>query len=280
VSPALRTGLEEAASADDVAVEHVCAETGLLLRPAARQTIWRVAKLSYGALNPLPRVEGADRSDWGRYDVAGHRTGYGASPREATYGEALASQRLKFTHDAPTWQELFDDPPPPGVDSLLEAVEMEWKERGFMAPGTVPAGWRHDRLIYELRLPPTGWFIDIERAESIAAISRALKSELAVLGYERLTVGDLRSERRELTTTIAEWLREQVLDDGSLPHGVRFGSKHDSTWTCWAIWLRALDDGKPVTAEPTKANSGTEIKICDQNPELQRVVQLFDLKCF
>jgi len=279
VSRALRTGLEEAAGAD-VAVEHVCARTGLLLRPAARQTIWRVAKISYGALGPLQRVEGEDRQEWGRYDVAGHRTAYGASPREATYGEALASQRLKFTHSAPTWQELFDDPPPPGVDSLLEAVERDWEEFGHMPPGTVAAGWRHDRLIYELRLPPSGWFIDIERAESIAVISDALKGELAALGLERLTVSDLKSERRVLTTTIAGWLRDQVLDDGSLPHGVRFGSKHDSMWTCWAIWLRALDDGKPVAAEPTKADSGTEIKICDQNPELQRVAELFRLRCF
>jgi len=279
VSKALRAGLEEAARAD-VAVEHVCAKTGLLLRPAARQTIWRVAKISYGALNPLPRVEGADRGDWGRYDVAGHRTAYGASPREATYGEALASQRLKFTHSAPTWQDLFDDAPPLGVDSLLEAVEREWEKEGYMPPGTVSGGWRHDRLVYELRLPASGWFIDIERAESIAVISRALKDELAALGLEHLTVGDLRSERRELTTIIAGWLREQVLDDGSLPHGVQSGSKHDSEWTCWAIWLRALDDGKPVAAEPTKADSGTEIKVCDQNPELHRVVELFDLKCF
>lgn len=263
-----------------MAVEHVCAATGLLLRPAARRRIWRVAKTSYGALNPQSRVVGADTSDWGRYDVAGHRTAYGASPKEATYGESLASQRLKLAKNAPTWEALFDDPPPPGVTSLLEAVEREWSDRHYMPPGTVAAGWRQERLIYELRLPTSGWFIDIERAESIAAISRSLKDELAGLGLEHLTVSDLRSERRDVTTTVAGWLRDRVLDDGFLPHGIQFGSKHDSAWTCWAIWLRGVDDNKPVSAEPTKSAAGSEIKVCDQNPELQRIVQLFDLKCF
>lgn len=280
MSQALQAGLDVAAGAG-VAVERVCARTGLVLRPAARQQIWRVAKSSYGALNPLPRDPHDDRAEWGRYDVAGHRTAYGASPREATYGEALASQRLKFKgDDDPSWGHLFDDPPPRGVDSLLDAIKQEWEREGYMPPGTVSGGWRHDRLVYELRLPHSGWFIDIERVESIAAISRALRANLAAFDLEHLSVGHLRSERRALTTTIAGWLRDQVLDDGSLPHGVQFASKHDSTWTCWAIWLRALDDGKPVTAEPTKADSGTEIKGCDQNHELHRIVQLFDLKCF
>lgn len=279
MSRALRTDLEETGQVG-VDVEHLCAKTGLLLRPAAQRRIWRVAKTSYGALNPQQRQHGADRSDWGRYDVAGHRTAYGASPREATYGESLASQRLKFTRSAPTWQALFDDEPPSGVTSLLEAVELEWQERQYMPPSTVAAGWRHERLIYELRLARSGWFIDIERTESIAAISHALKDELAALGLQSLTIGHLRSEQRDITTIIAGWLRDQILDDGSLPHGIQFGSKHDSTWTCWAIWLRAVDDGQHVSAEPTKSDSGSEIKDCNQNHELQRIVQLFKLKCF
>lgn len=261
-------------------VQHLCSKTGLLLRPAAQQRIWRVAKTSYGALNPQQRPASGDRSDWGRYDVPGGRTAYGASPKEATFGESLASQRLKLTKSAPTWEDLFDDAPPPGVTSLLEAVEREWAERKYMPPGTVAAGWRHERLVYELRLPDSGWFIDIERAESISAISTALKSDLAGLGLQTLTVANLRGEQRTLTTTIATWLRSQVLHDGSLPHGIQFGSKHDSDWTCWAIWLRRLDDGLSAASEPTKSDSGTEIKSCDQNEELGRVVKLFDLRCF
>lgn len=277
-SPAVRT--PDSATPSAPHVERVCARTGLLLRPAAQQTIRRVAKTSYGALNPQQRDGIGDRSDWGRYDVAGGRTAYGASPREAAFGESLAAQRLKFTRIAPTWQDLFDDAPPPGVTSLLQAVELEWADRQYMPPGTVAAGWRHERLVYELRLPASGWFIDIERSESIAVVSQGLKSELAALGLQTLTTGDLRGERRDVTTTIAGWLRGQVLDDGSLPHGIRFGSKHDSTWTCWAIWLRALDDGKPLSSEPTTSDSGVEIKGWEQNEELARVVRLFGLKCF
>lgn len=258
-------------------VDRICARTGLVLRPAAQQVIWRVAKASYGALYVPPRPEGSDRADWGRYDVAGHRTAYGASPPEAAYAEALASQRLTFTHPAPAWGELFDDAPPSGAESLLQVVAREWHDRGYMAPGTVSAGWRHDRLIYELRLPDSGWFVDVEHEVSIRSISRALKGQLEALGLEHLALSDLRSERRELTTAIAAWLREQLLDDGSLPHGVEFGSRHDRAWRLWAIWLRRVDAGADVSAEPTKADGGRQIAARDENAELDRTARLFGL---
>lgn len=57
---------------------------------------------------------------------------------------------------------------------------------------------------------------------------------------------------------IATWVREQILDDGSLPLGIRFRSKHGSGY-CWAYWLRRRDDG--LEDEPMSADSGQEIDI-------------------
>ena len=175
--------------------------------------------------------------------------------------------------------DLFDDVAP-GSGSLLDAVREDWAERNHMQPGRVPQGWRQDRLVYELSLPANGWFIDIERAESIAVIGAALQHQFVTLGIDSLTTAELRGSRREVTTMVADWLRGQTLDDGTLPHGIMFGSKHDSSWHCWAIWLRAVDDGKTKAAEPTKATKGSEIDPCEHNPALRHIVNLFNLKCF
>jgi len=257
-----------------------CSKTNLFLEPAAGQKVWRIAKTSYGPLNPQVREEHTHRRDWGRYDVLGHRTVYGASPAVAAYAESLAAQRLKFTMAGPTLADLFDDLDADDESTLLEAVESEWAERNHMPPGTVAAGWRLERRLYELRLPRTGWFVALERAESIAAVSAALKSELADLGLDQLTVADLRGDHRALTTTIAEWVREQTFDDGTRPHGIRFGSKHDSSWSCWAIWLRAVDEGKRTTTEPTKTDKGSPILGCEHNEDMARVATMFKLRCF
>jgi hypothetical protein len=63
-----------------------------------------------------------------------------------------------------------------------------------------------------------------------------------------LTLSHLTSDDRVLTTAIATQLRNAVtLDDGSLPLGIRFVSKHGvpvgATGTSWAYWMRDVDEG-------------------------------------
>jgi hypothetical protein len=253
--------------------------TALTIEPAAGGTVWRIAKTSFGPMNPQLRPPSTPRLEWGRYDVVHHRTIYGASPAAAAYGESLAALRLKF-NQRDALSDLFDDSDDESVigRTLLDEVTTEWSERNHMAPGTVNAGWRRERLLYKITLPATGWFVDIESADSVAAISQALRPELGSLGLQSLTVSNLRGENREITTRIAEWVRAQVLDDGSLPHGIRFGSKHGSDWNCWAVWLRAVDDGKHRRFEPTKADRGSEILDPEHNQALSEVARLFELK--
>lgn len=69
------------------------------------------------------------------------------------------------------------------------------------------------------------------------------------------------------------------LEDGSLPHGVKYPSKHGADWSCWATWLREVDDGKDIAAEPTKADYGPEMKDCAHNSDLRDVTRLFGLRC-
>lgn len=70
---------------------------------------------------------------------------------------------------------------------------------------------------------------------------------------EPLTLSHLTGDDRFLTTSIATVLREDVsLDDGTLPLGIEFISKHgkphDGTGTCWAYWMRDVDNGLSETA--------------------------------
>ncbi|WP_330359290.1 hypothetical protein [Mycobacteroides abscessus] len=161
----------------------------------------------------------------------------------------------------------------------MDEVEKEWREAGHMRPGDIPAGWRRERLMHELSLPSSGWFIGIDYPESIAAVTDNLGPALSMAGITSLTTAHLHGENRDLTTSIATWVWDQILFDGSLPHGIVYSSKHGAGWRCWAIWLRAMDDGKPVTSEPTSANTGLEIRGPSHNKPFRRVCDLFNLHC-
>ncbi|WP_306922911.1 hypothetical protein [Arthrobacter globiformis] len=94
-------------------------------------------------------------------------------------------------------------------------------------PGWLPPNWRDGRLIYALPInTPTRW-IDLTAAESIASLNRHLGQQLDEAdGIPAITLATLAGEDREATTAIAEWLREQVLDDGNYAAGVPAHSKY------------------------------------------------------
>lgn len=261
----------------------ICAATGVALVPATGQQVTRIVKSSYGPMNPLLRpVAGENRMSWSRFDVAGHRTVYGGSPRQAAYAESLA--RFRPALGMPL-TELFDDEDDPSTTVLAE-VQKEWESMLSWRPGLLPRAWRDDRLEHTLTLPTTGWFVDVEHAYTLRAVENALGHGLSAIASapEGLTVAHLRGEDRSITTTIAGWLRALTLDDGHRPHGIRYGSKHGSNLTCWAIWLRVVDDGsdpaRDVLREPTIADTGTTIDPPERNAALQEVVDLFGLTCY
>jgi len=256
---------------------HVCEATGLRLLPATGQEATRIAKISWGAMNPQMRPTEGDRTAWGRYDVPGHRTIYGGAPAAAAYAEALANQRLPLGV-IPKLSDLFDDTDAHDPRTVLDALNTEWEEMFRMGTGKLVAGWRDARLEYTLTLPDEGWLIDIEAPESIEAIGQALGPKLSNLGVQHLTTGHLRGENRDITTAIAAWIHNQTLADGSLPHGINFGSKHGNDLFCYAVWLRRVDDGKNLVSEPTTADCGHEILPAEQNPPLKRVAKLFHLR--
>jgi hypothetical protein len=251
-----------------------CARTGLIVTRPPATPLWRVAKVSYGPLNPPRRTTSGRRGTWGRYDVADHRTIYAASPEVAAYGETLATLRPGMAEI--DLEQIFEPGKTERHTSIMDAVKAEWESRNHQPPGMVPAGWRLDRLMHRITLDQNAWFIDIEAAESVSVLRRAVGPQLVRFGVEDFTVETLRGTNREATTRVAQFLWHTVLDDGSLPGGIRYFSKHGSDWECWAAWLRQTDDGLHEH-EATRADHGSFIDLPLRNDALREVCAMFSL---
>lgn len=160
------------------------------------------------------------------------------------------------------------------VEEMSLQVRNEWEALGHMTPGWVPAGWREARLLYELSIDADGHFVDLTTAESLATLNREL-GEVCEADYEEfpITLGTLTGENREVTTAIATWVRDQVLDDGSYPLGIRFHTKHGGG-VCWAYWLRRTDD----KLGPDFISVKSEFEITLRDPAYKAVLKDFGIQ--
>lgn len=231
---------------------HICSVTGIALLPSEGHRVYRLAKPSFGPLNPRQRplssVNG--RGDWNRYDIPGERTIYAATRQEAAYGELLGA--LKRPQQRMLASELFDDV----VDDVTvdDLIGQDWKDAGKrLPPYVVDIYWLYEMRLYTVTLPAAGWLIDAEHSRTVTYLHNHIPLNLVERSIAAVTVSDLRSEDRYLTTNLAEQLARAQLEDHTVAVGVRYGSKHGSDWECWAVWLRddvvstmAADDGELV----------------------------------
>ncbi|HZL06421.1 MAG TPA: hypothetical protein VFE45_13565 [Coriobacteriia bacterium] len=262
---------------------------GLRLRPAAGAPAFRIARTSYGPINPPERriIHGIDvrtgetrrtlsapLSDWNRWDTIG-RTFYLADSLEAAYAEALAPFRRR-TGDGSDPLEADAAAIGLTLEEFIALVEADCGECSFMRTGNLPASWRHARAVYTLHMPTVGSWIDIGHGDTLAALDAALGPQLSDLGYENgLTVADVLSDDRQLTTRIAAALRGLVFADGSEPLGIAYPSKR-GYGTCWAYWMRRLDLGLATGAHdprPTRA-----VPITERDPTLVRVSGVYGIR--
>ncbi|MGC2941830.1 MULTISPECIES: hypothetical protein [unclassified Brevibacterium] len=126
------------------------------------------------------------------------------------------------------------------VDELWTDIVTEWDQLGKEDAGWLPTNFHTNRAIYTIQFP-TGWWIDATASETIAALSEKFADRLTML-HEPLTMSHLTGDDRNLTSAIAEVLRDQVvLDDDTKPLGIEFLSKHGSSsagsGVCWAHWM-------------------------------------------
>lgn len=196
----------------------VCSRTGLAYIEGAVEG-WRIAKTSYGPLNPVAREAGEDPSGWYRFDTLGS-TVYFAETRRTAFAETLAMARNVAGYRTATVfaAEHFGI----SIDEAEQMVREDWERIGLMAPGWIPAVWRDSRLMYRIRVDSPRRWIDLTAAESIAVLNYELGPQLAAITdppLEQVTLSTLTSENRRATTMIAGWLRDLLLDDGSYPAG-------------------------------------------------------------
>ncbi|WP_024803179.1 RES domain-containing protein [Nocardia sp. BMG51109] len=251
-----------------------CSKTGLVLVASASREVYRLAKPSYGPLNPLLRGLSSEDSPapWNRYDVAGQRTVYAASTEEGAYGELLAPLKPTLPVAASTY---FDDVD--AGDELDSLIREEWEDAGFRAPREIDLTWLTEYRLYQITLPTMGWFIDIEAASSLSAIARIPPPSLVERGVTEVSVAELRGTDRSLTTAIATRLWPITLDDASLAHGIMYGSRHGSEWNCWAIWLRRTRRSRAAKGLIPTADPGAEILPPAVNPPLDAILATYDL---
>lgn len=232
--------------------QRTCARTGLALTSGPVRS-FRIARESYGPLDPPKRKPGSAIAQWSRYDTPGH-TIYSSAEEVIAFLELLAPYRTDVANERRALQPVADALGIP-LDAYWKLVCDDWAAHGSVHPLWLPQVFREGREISELQYPE-GWWIDISATETMNALPDIFESVDPGEGkrVEALTIAALTGDNREFTTMIASVLRENVqLDDGSLPMGIEFTSKHGhpsgATGRCWAYWMRDVDAGM---SEPTR----------------------------
>jgi hypothetical protein len=209
--------------------------------------LWRIGRHSSPLAFPPPLP--ADLRD----SRAGHRfdsyTGsysvlHFGSDAEACFGETLVEFR-----------------PDPALASVHDG--------GFMAPGSVPKEWRDGRVLVRVRLSSTLRFLNVEDADVRSMLWRELGPVLKMCGVDGLTVDAVRGPDRRVTRLISEWAHTQRDRSGAARFaGVRFLSRHNSDWECWAVFDRV-----PVVEDK-------RFPIPEAHPALLRVSRLYGVRVF
>lgn len=248
--------------------DHICATTGVALVTAARRVLFRLAKPSYGPLNPRRRSISSsdDRMDWNRFDIAGEQTIYAASSPEGAYGELLGSLKKLRSVPAAKYLDDADDA------TLEELIQQDWAAAGKrLPPYVVNLNWLNEFRLYMVALPASGWLVEVEHSSTVAYLAQHIPSRLWERGTQEVTVAELRSNDRVLTTLLAEEIATVLLADQTHPIGIRYGSKHGSDWTCWSIWLR------DTTRGAIDVDQGAPVAPPARNPALAKVLAAYNL---
>jgi hypothetical protein len=219
--------------------------------PAPPGGLWRVARgdnpLAVPAMLPRPGISGGNRFDPLTLDYG---VLYFGTDLEACFGETLARLRPSL--------------------AMLAVVRDEWEQLGFMDTGTVAADWRQRRTAVHVELPEDVIFLDIESPVTHGYLRGELALGLSSLGLADLDVSTVRGPDRRVTKMISEWA--YMAGDENRPRfaGVRYESRIQTGWECWALFD---DEDLELTVLET-------LPITPDMPALVATADLFGLQIF
>ena len=187
---------------------------------------------------------------------------YCATQRHATFGETLSSLRLSLP-TAIGLQQVKDDE---SLESVLSrSVDPEAFRRGL-----IREEWRLQNVIGHTILNTDLQFVNLSSAETAQYLRHELAEEAVAHGATDIDQSLLMESRRGFTRQVARFFYEQRNADGSPSFaGIRYMSRHDLTWECWAIFV---DRMKHVRGMP-----GIPQRIHPDDPDLMRIAALFEL---
>lgn len=178
---------------------------------------------------------GADR---GIPETERFRTIYCATQRVAAFGETIARYRPSLSLLKGLEEDVDDDEEPLNLES-----------------GVIPLDWRLSRNVGKTLLDPNLRFVDIAAGETIQHL-RPVCAEAAIqLGLEDVDLSAVTSSRRLITQVAARYIHEQVDENGHpLYAGIRYVSRLNRDWECWALFDTRLHHTPEAIVEPIRAD--------------------------
>jgi hypothetical protein len=139
-----------------------------------------------------------------------------------------------------------------------------------MAVGSVAADWRQRRTAIHIQLPEDLVFLDVESPVTHHFLRTELAPGLSAIGVSDLDVSTVRGPDRRVTQMISEWAYMETDGDRFRFAGIRYESRVQSGWECWALF-----DDDELTIDVVET-----LPITPDMPELASVAALFGLQVF
>jgi hypothetical protein len=187
---------------------------------------------------------------------------YGATTPAGAFGETLA--RLRPAIDAlivdPNYEE--DDEPEPVTAHLAGTRDPDDPRRGLIS-----AAWRTRREFATTHLDPSLRFVDLASPETLDSLRSDLAMTARPLGLTDIDFGTTLSPNRAFTQECSQYIYQQVDERGRpLYAGIRYLSRLNPAWECWAIFDERLRHSTVNIAS-----------ILPEHPALREVAALFHL---
>lgn len=154
---------------------------------------------------------------------------YCATQRAAAFGETTARMRPDLTLIA-RLRAIIDDEPV--EDALRGSIDPKHPERGI-----VPLEWRFQRRLGVTHLDSSLRFVDLAAAPTVHYLRSALAEFAATHRIRDVDFSTMTSQQRPFTQACARYVYDQKGVDGvPLYAGVRYLSRLNPDWECWAIF--------------------------------------------